>query len=194
MRAINLIWLPLAALLAGLGWAGTACADYLVEEAGLRFPDQVGAATQSGGRRYPQAGLGHGIDYRGPGYGASIYVYDRGVPGIPDGTASEVVRAEFAQARRDIFAVQRQQNAPEPRLVGERLVKVGGVEFLTATYQYRRGDAEALSLVAMTGLRRHFIKVRISTRASDGDEAGARLDGFLQDFGRFLAGAGAGSR
>lgn len=145
MRTMIRIWLPLVALLVGLGGAGVASAQYLVEEAGLRFPDQIGAAQQSGGRRYPQPGLGHGIDYRGQGYGASIYVYDRGLSGIPDGTASEIVRTEFARARSDIFAVQRQQNAPEPRLVRERLVKVDGVEFLTASYRFVRGDTDALN-------------------------------------------------
>lgn len=183
-------WLLPLALLAGLGWVDIARAEYTVEEAGLRFPDRIGAASQAGGKRYPQAGLGHGIDYRGDGYGASIYVYDRGVLGIADGVASERVRSEFTRARSDIFAIQKQQNAPEPKLVGERLSKVDGVEFLTATYRMTRGDTDVLSLVALTGLRRHFIKLRISTRASEGGEAQARLDGFLQDFGRFLAAAG----
>ena len=187
MRATIRSCLVLLAFLAGLS---TASAEYLVEEASLRFPDQIGTAKQAGGRRYPQPGLGHGIDYAGAGYGASIYVYDRGASGIPDGVAGEIIRSEFARARSDIFAVQRRQNAPEPKLVGDRLVKVDGVEFLTATYRYTRGDADALSLVAITGLRRNFIKVRISTRASDGGEAQSRLDGFLQDFGRFLAAAG----
>jgi hypothetical protein len=132
--------------------------------------------------------LGHGIDYNGGSYGASIYVYDRGVSGIADGIASDVVLSEFARARSDIAAVQRQQNVPEPQLVGERKVSVGGIEFLSATYRYRRGDLDTLSLVAMTGLRRNFIKVRISTRASDDDAAQARLDDFLQNFGLVLAG------
>lgn len=190
MRALTRLWLPLVALLAGLGWASMASAEYLVGEAGLRFPDQIGGAQQSSGRRYPQAGLGHGIDYSHPGYGASIYVYDRGVSGITDGIASEAVRSEFAQACRDIFAVQRQQNAPEPQLVDERIVKVENVDFLVATYRYKRGDIDTLSMVAVTGLRRHFIKVRISARASDGNEVQARFDGFLRDLGRLLSAAG----
>ncbi len=189
MRASTRFWLAILALLASLGAASMASAEYLVEEAGLRFPDQIGTASQANGRRYPQPGLGHGIDYRGEGYGASIYVYDRGQPAIADGIASDIVRSEFARARSDILAVQRQQNAPEPRLVGERKVTADGIEFLTATYRYTRGDLDTLSLVAMTGLRRHFVKLRVSTRASDGSEAQARLDDFLQNFGRVLAGA-----
>lgn len=191
MRVSVRFWLPILALLASLGWAGAASAEYLVEEAGLRFPDQIGTASQSGGKRYPQPGLGHGIDYNGKTYGASIYVYDRGVSGIADGIGSDMVRSEFARAKSDIFAVQKQQNAPEPKLVGERKVSAAGVEFLTATYRYTRGDLDTLSLVAMTGLRRHFVKVRVSTRASDGGEAQARLDEFLQNVARMLADAGA---
>src|SRR5205085_8759589 len=78
MRVSTRLWLPILALLASLGWAGMASAEYLVEEAGLRFPDQIGAASQTSGKRYPQPGLGHGIDYNGGSFGASIYVYDRG--------------------------------------------------------------------------------------------------------------------
>ncbi|MBV9836184.1 MAG: hypothetical protein JO055_17330 [Alphaproteobacteria bacterium] len=189
MRVSTRFWLPLLALLASLGTVSVASAEYLVEEAGLRFPDQIGTAKQTGGKRYPQPGLGHGIDYNGGSYGASIYIYDRGASGIADGVASDVVRSEFARARSDIAAIQRQQNAPEPQLVGERKVSAGGIEFLTATYRYRRGDLDTLSLVAMTGLRRNFIKVRIGTRASDDDAAQARLDDFLQNFGQVLAGA-----
>jgi hypothetical protein len=191
MRVSTRWWLPILALLASLGWAGMASAEYLVEEAGLRFPDQIGTASQVGGKRYPQPGLGHGIDYNGGSFGASIYVYDRGVSGIADGVGSDAVRSEFARARSDIFAIQKQQNGPEPQLVGERKVAVGNIEFLTATYRYARNNVDTLSLVAMTGLRRNFIKVRVSTRASDGGEAQARLDDFLQNFGRILAGAGA---
>src|SRR5689334_1496979 len=110
MRVSTRFWLPLFVLLAGLGSVSVASAEYLVEEAGLRFPDQIGAASQTGGKRYPQPGLGHGIDYNGGSYGASIYVYDRGVSGIADGIASDVVLSEFARARSDIAAIQRQQN------------------------------------------------------------------------------------
>jgi hypothetical protein len=189
MRLSIRFWLPILALLASLGSAGMASAEYLVEEAGLRFPDQIGAANQTSGKRYPQPGLGHGIDYNGGSYGASIYVYDRSVSGIADGIDSDVVRSEFARARSDIFAIQKQQNGPEPQLVGERVVSVGGVQFLTATYRYARSNIDTLSLVAMTGLRRNFIKVRVSTRAADGDAAQVRLDDFLQNFGRVLASA-----
>jgi hypothetical protein len=185
------LWLVALALLVNLSSASTACAEYLVEEAGLRFPDRLGAATLARGHRYPQPGLGHGIDYSGQGFGASIYVYDRGVSGIAGGIASAVVRAEFARARNDIAAIQRLQNAPEPNLVGERTVNANGVEFLTATYRYMRNNLDTLSLVAVTGLRRHFIKVRISTRATDDGAAQARLDAFAGEVGRFLAGAGA---
>lgn len=189
MRAMIRLTILLVACWGGLAWQATAArAEYVVEEAGLRFPEWIGSATQAKGQRYPQPGLGHGIDYRGQGYGASIYVYDRGAKDIADGVASAIVLSEFARARNDIIAIQKQQKQPEPQLVGERTIKVDGIEFLTATYRYTRNDVDALSVVAVTGFRRHFVKVRVSARAADGP---AQLDEFIQNVGRFLAAAGA---
>lgn len=186
MRTVIRLAVLLLACLALGGPVSPAWAEYLVMEAGLQFPDRLGTATQVKGQRYPQPGLGHGIDYNGQTYGASVYVYDRGAKDITDGIASAIVRSEFTRARNDIAAIQKQQNLPEPQLVGERTVKVDGIEFLTATYRYTRNNVETLSTVAVTGFRRHFVKLRVSTRASDGTEAAERIDGFVQAVGRFL--------
>jgi hypothetical protein len=190
MRVSTRFILPILALIASLGLANVAWAEYLVEEAGLSFPDQLGSATQAKGQRYPQPGLGHGIDYRGPGYGASVYVYDRGAKDIPDGIEGAIVRSEFARARSDIFAIQKQQNQPEPQLLKESTVRVNGFDFLTATYQYPRSGTDTYSVVAMTGFRRHFVKLRISTLASTGQAGATQIDEFIQSVGQFLAAAG----
>jgi hypothetical protein len=190
MRATLRFTVLLLACLGLAGMAGPAWAEYLVIEAGLQFPDKLGTATQVKGQRYPQPGLGHGIDYNGQTYGGSVYVYDRGAKDIADGIASGIVRSEFARARGDIAAIQKQQNQPEPQLVGERTVKIDGVEFLTATYRYTRNNVDTLSTVAVTGFRRHFVKLRVSTRASAGNEAAERIDGFVLAVGRFLVAAG----
>jgi len=182
--------LVLLAFLAPLG-IGTASAEYPVEEVGLRFPDQLGGAQLVRGHRYPQDYLGHSISYARGGLGASIYVYHGGQSNIPDGITGPVIRAQFAKARGDIAAVQRQQNAPEPQLLGERTIDAGGVEFVSASYLYMRQNRDAYSLVALTGFRRHFVKLRVSVWAEGGAAMGsAQIEEFVQSLGRFLAAAG----
>ena len=176
----------------GLAWqAGPARAEYLVMEVGLQFPDRVGSARLWKGERYPDARLGHGIEYRGPGFAGSVYVYNAGNPDIPDGTANAVVRTQFARARNDIAAFQRQRNLPEPQLLAEQPIRAANVEFLAARYRVVRGDVVSVSLVAMTGYRRHFIKIRVSVPVASGAAGTRQMEEFVQDVARILAGAGA---
>lgn len=186
MRVVSRLGFVLLLLLGSLGLANVARAEYLVEEAGLRFPDKLGSAMQTRSVRYPQAHLGHGIDYRGQNFGASIFVYTGGASDIPNGTASPVVRAQFAKARSDIFAVQKQNNQPEPKLIAERPIQSDGVEFLAATYRLVRGNTEAVSLVALTGFRGQFVKVRISAVVVNGEANTAQMDEFIQAVARLL--------
>jgi hypothetical protein len=183
-----------AAVLAVLGaWSfGPASAEYLVPEAGIRFPDRLGGLTLVKGERYPQAALGHGVEYRaradsGAVYAGSIYVYNGGNPSVPDGIAGNLVRAEFARARGDIATMAKMNNLPEPELLGERTIKSGGVEFLTATYSLVRNNNPVVSFVGMTGARRHFIKLRVSVPAVRGPGATNEIDAFVAEVGRLLA-------
>jgi hypothetical protein len=176
----------------GLAWqVGTARAEYLVMEVGLQFPDRLGSVPLWKGERYPEAMLGHGIEYRGPGFAGSVYVYDAGNPNIPNGTANDIVRTQFARARNEIAAYQRQQNLPEPQLLSEEPIRVNNVEFLTASFRIVRSNVESLSLVAMTGYRRHFIKIRVTVPAASGAEGTRQMEEFVQNVARMLAEAGA---
>jgi hypothetical protein len=178
----------------GLAWQIEAArAEYLVMEVGLRFPDRLGSVPMVKGERYPQAVLGHGIEYRVADFTGSIYVYDAGIPNIPDGTANEIVRTQFARARGEIVAFERQRNLPEPRLLSEQPLKVGSVEFLVANYSVVRDGVETTSLLAMTGYRRHFIKIRVGLPSPTvSGTGGARLvEEFMKNVARLLADAGA---
>ncbi len=183
-----------AALAVLVAWSvGPASAEYLVPEAGIRFPDRLGGLALMKGERYPQAPLGHGVEYRarasgsGAIYAGSIYVYNGGNPSVPDGIASNLVRAEFARARGDIAAIAKTNNLPEPVLLGERTIQSGGIEFLTATYRMVRNDNPVITFVGLTGARRHFIKLRVSVPAANGAAAAGEIDAFVTEVGRLLA-------
>lgn len=190
MRASIRVCLATLAFLTSVSLGASAWAEYLVMEAGLRFPDRLGSVTLWKGDRYPQAALGHGVEYRAPGFAGSVYVYDGGNPNIPDGTANNIVRAQFTQARNDIFAIQRQRNLPDPQLITERPIRAGNIEFLAASYRFVRNDVDSVSLVALTGFRRHFVKLRVSVPAASGAAGTAQIDEFVQSVARLLADAG----
>lgn len=189
MHTSTRFWLPILTLLASLGLANAAGAEYVVEEAGLRFPDKLGSAVQKRSVRYPQAALGHGIDYGGSNFGASIYVYNGGERAIPDGIESSLVRVEFAKARSQITGVQQRSGEAGPKLVRERIVKIGSIAFMTAIYRYTRNNIDTLSVLALTGFRQHFVKLRMGMPAAD-EQAGMTLaEEFLQGLAGLLTNA-----
>ena len=191
MRAKLRLTVLLFACLASVWQVASARAEYLVLEVGLQFPDRLGSVPLWKGERYPQAALGHGIEYRGPGFAGSVYVYDAGNPNVPNGTSNEVVRTQFARARNEIIAYQRKQNLPEPQLLSEQPIRDSSVEFLAASYRVVRGNTETVSLIAMTGYRRHFIKIRVSVPAGSGAAGARQMEAFVQNVARMLADAGA---
>ncbi|MBX3500943.1 MAG: hypothetical protein KF889_16005 [Alphaproteobacteria bacterium] len=191
MRALLRYTVLLLACLGLALQAGAARAEYLVMEVGLQFPDRLGSVPLWKGERYPRAGLGHGIEYRAPGFAGSVYVYDAGNPNIPNGTDNETVRTQFSRARNEIVAYQRHIKQPEPQPLSEQPIRASSVEFLAASYRVVRGDVETVSLVAMTGYRRHFIKIRVSVPAASGAAGARQMEEFVQNVARMLADAGA---
>lgn len=187
--------LALLALVTASSIAVPAAAEYLVPEAGIRFPDRLGPLSLWKGERFPEAALGHGIEYRAraPGFdrpvfmAGSIYVYNGGLAAIPNGIDSQVVRAEFAKARGDIATVARRNKLPEPELVGERTLKVSGIELLGATYRMVRGDTPVISFLGLTGARQHFIKLRVSVPTAGGATGTDVIDSLVADVCRLLA-------
>ena len=166
MQALIRLSLAGLAFLAGLGAWTAAWAEYVVADIGVRFPDRLASFDLWKGEKYPKAELGHGVEYRAPGFAGSVYVYRGGNASIPDGVASTLVRSEFAKARGDIAALAKMKGDPEPELVAEQPIKAAGVAFLAATYRMQRNDRAVTSLVGMTGARGHFIKLRISVPAA----------------------------
>jgi len=186
MQALIRLSFASLAFLAGLNWA-VARAEYVVPDVGIRFPDRLASFDLLKGEKYPQAELGHGIEYRAPGFAGSVYVYRGGNTSVPDGTASNLVRAEFAKARGDIAALAQMKGDPAPELVAEQPIKAVGVEFLTATYRMQRNKNAVTSLVGMTGARGHFIKLRVSVPAAGSVPVTEEIYAFVAAVARLLA-------
>ena len=91
----------LACLFLGGMLSGTALAqssDSFVENAtGLTFPAKIGRFERTASATFPDARLGVGFRYEGPGR-AEVFIYDMGAAEIPTGVDSEAVSTAFAQA------------------------------------------------------------------------------------------------
>ena len=131
------------------------------------------------------AGLGAAAEYR-PAAGAgvaTVYLYDRGIAALPDGTASPQVEAELAQAMKEVelLAAQRRYRV-EGRLPAEPVRGPGGrpalaCEAVTLAFE---GGSRSDGFVCIGVLRGRFLKLRLSLPAG-APEAEAEL---LQALGR----------
>ena len=82
-------------------------------------------------------GLGFSITYRAGSRGEStVYLYDKGINGIPDGPMSQLVRQEFDRATKEVLYIGRQR----PDTLIELVDRYGtgaperGPEFLCAEF------------------------------------------------------------
>ena len=153
MRRPGLRRTILAAVLLVVG-AGRAWAiDYVVPEAGLRFPKWLGRYMMEDGQQAPRIELGHMLRYSRGGFIGSVYVYDGGRRPIPDGVRNPVVQDEFDRAQQDIFKVARMRNWPAPVKRADAVNRDAGREFLSATYILDDTRTRRDSVVAITGAR-----------------------------------------
>ena len=127
---------------------------------------------------YPDPRLGVGYHYEARGGRCSVYVYDRGYGHIPDGVQHELVRLEFAEARRDIRLAASRGIYRELRELGTSLRVVdtpaGRQSFLRADYSFRLRHVPRRSVLMLGGSRNHFLKLRCTWRR-DADERGRKV-------------------
>lgn len=163
----------LAAILLIAGVAEAWAIDYIVPEAGLRFPKWLGRFVMDEGTQASRGEQGHMLRYTRGGFIGSVYVYDGGRGKIPDGVRNPVVQAELERARNDVLSVARMRRLPAPVRTADAVDRDAGIEFLSTTYRLDDLRTQRDSVVAITGLRGHFIKLRMTAPpGADGSDFG----------------------
>jgi hypothetical protein len=122
-------------------------------------------------------GLGHAIAYHRPGRGAAtIYAYNLGRRGIPDGPTSEVVLDEFSRATREVLSFGGLATVGTVELTDrygtgspER-----GREFLCAEFILTDHAGPRRSFLYLTGALGRFVKIRVTLRTNDATDPAAR--------------------
>lgn len=158
-----------------------------VTVAGIVFPDRVGEFTRGSGRDYEKTnpGLGYSFAYRQEPWAATVYVYDQRRAAIPDDLASDVVKAEFANAKGDILGGMRAGIWRKVELVREfTLPERGKPRFTCASFALVDTlDVERDSVLCVTSSKGKFVKFRL-TGSRDGSPSAALK--FVEAWSRVL--------
>jgi hypothetical protein len=138
----------------------------------LELPTRLGPLHFDGKpHKYEPAALGSSYQYNGAGVSLTIYVYDAGVANIPDGGDTVVNCHLFEQTKREIGAA----GYADVRLVSEQLARLSPPHDTPlareAVFEFVRDGQPTLSYLWMTGVARHFLKIRFSLDPNQREEA-----------------------
>jgi hypothetical protein len=139
---------------------------------GLTFPDRIGGAERGETHDFEKTnpGLGHSVQYRMPGWSITVYVYDKGRTSIPDDPQSDVIKGEFAEARREVFDVRSQVEWKRDFSIQGESRKA---RFACGAFSFTNKASDQLSgFLCLTGWKNKFVKFRLTTpRGSEAEAA-----------------------
>lgn len=159
---------------------------------GFDLPESLGGFARGQTRDYNQPGLGWSVAYYDAGHdAATLYIYDLGVAGIPDGPDNDAVRQQFDQATGDVLRATGALDRDGVKLIERYGVGPGDKTlFYCSEFEITRppdgphGGGKERSYLYITGFRGQFVKVRITVRGNDPDNPAAPR--FVTAVGRML--------
>ncbi len=130
----------------------------------VSLPEKLGTLQYDGVHEYEDPLLGISVSYQGRGQILTIYFYNLGLEGIPDGVDSDVVLDHFEQTKRDVLNSGSYSQAALQR---EGRVRLGdgadALEALEAEFRIIRKDGPLMSsYLALTASQGLFVKLRFS--------------------------------
>lgn len=155
----------------------------------LELPDRIGPLAYDGKPHdYGDPRLGKSYGYRADGLTLTVYVYDKGIAGLPDGGDSMAVCQEFEAAKDDIGRTSAYQNV---KLQVEQLARLAFPEpwplAREARFELDMHSTPSVSYVWITAASKHFVKLRFSAHADWRDELPDARLAILSALGAALA-------
>jgi hypothetical protein len=152
-------------LLAGAAWAEDG--QVTLAPTPLQLPARIGPMSMdTAPHRYDDPRLGVSYQYRGPGVSLTVYVYDAGVENLADGPDTIPACYEFENAKHGVSNVSYQ----DVRLVSEQMVRLlppdDTLFMREAMFELVRDEHRVISYVWVTGVAKHFLKLRFSSDES----------------------------
>lgn len=137
----------------------------------FKLLQNIGPMRFSGQNRYSDRRLGRSFGYGASGISLTIYVYDYGLRGFPDGPDSVEVCEQFERARREIEEGGNYQNVVLRRQVTRRMTDLADAPLAReAEYEFDRNGVHAVSVLWVTAADGYFVKLRLSLRQEVADE------------------------
>jgi hypothetical protein len=137
----------------------------------LKLPQNIGPLRYQGQSRFSDRRLGRSYAFNASGISLSIYVYDHGIPHIPEGRDSVPLCLQYEGAKGEI---ERGGNYDNVRLRAETSRRLaddaGAVLAREAVYEFDRQGIAAVSVLWLLAADGHFVKLRLSLRAEIADE------------------------
>jgi hypothetical protein len=145
---------------------------------GLLFPDTISGFKRGNVTNYEtdHPGLGDGVKYSSNGWSIDVYIYDDGLKNIPDSLSSELVTAQFAQARGDIHSIQQSRSGKvEDGETFQISSPTNTARFTCESFLIVDTSSHQIdSFLCLTAWHGKFVKYRLSTLHNDGSTAIAK--------------------
>lgn len=142
---------------------------------GLTFPDSIAEFARGPSRNYEKdnPGLGYSVGYRRGSWTATVYVYDQRRASIPDDLQSDIIKAEFAAAKRDILDGARRGVWRKAELLRDfNLPTAGRPRFTCASFTIvNKEGVELDSTLCVAAARNKFVKFRVTGPRQGTDRA-----------------------
>ena len=133
-------------------------------EAELIFPMKLSGMITLEPHFYDNPDLGYSLRYAKDEWSkVDIYVYNLGLPEIPNGPNSEAVKKESRSVSRIISSMQDDDRYTNVKKLGKTTTPMSGkTRFIKESYQYTQDGSGRLSESYITGYNNHFIKIRFT--------------------------------
>ncbi|ACB75496.1 hypothetical protein [Opitutus terrae] len=144
---------------------------------GLVFPGRLPGCVFRGVRRFEPAALGYSVTYRsntGAEGALTCYIYDKGLPAIPTGGGSDVVRAEMAEVVSLIAPGWKERKGVVEPIVSTADIRNSDRPEPIAQLAVHRITVDKtanISVTVMTGYHDKFLKVRYTFPGHDPNTA-----------------------
>lgn len=154
----------------------------------LELPARIGALEYDRTpHTFEDPRLGSAYQYNGPRQSLTVYVYDLGVKGIPDGPDSVPTCEQFEEAKAGVV----QADYPDTELKSEQLARLsqGDKPVLAreAMFEFKIDGHPTRSYVWITGSANQFVKMRFSADATLGAQIDESRRAILNALGESLA-------
>jgi len=174
-------------LLAAAGFLGLGVASGNADEIirGFRFPEKVAGQRVGAKRDYEKDNPGYGwsIEYLGK-FAANVYVYDLKKRSLPDGIKSKPAQDHFAETCKEVFLLK--DNVNVKVLISSETLDLGGLSWLHASFSYTLYGDKVISRLFLTVHKGHFLKVRVTRRASAEPDQDKLVQSFVEELSRTL--------